>query len=84
MKYFQSHLLHYLILAVLFLMGGLTVILVPSLPIKWVVIIGLALTYLTWGIWHHYQEHELNKETIFEYLGIIALVVIVLLMVSSS
>lgn len=74
-------LLHYAILLLLLLGGGILIVLLPSTPIHWAIIAFVGLSYLVWAIWHHHETQTLNRESMLEYVFIIAIISLVLLLI---
>lgn len=73
------HILHYLILA-LILSSGLFLLFIyngrPSL--QYYLGVGMAMSYFSWGIVHHYMQGDLHVKHMVEY-GLIALFGVILL-----
>lgn len=77
----KAHLIiHYSLLLAIFLAGGLSLLLVADKTINTVVLIALAAVYTTWGAWHHHEHNTLTKNTLFEYLGVSSIIIVVYLL----
>lgn len=74
--------IHYVMLLLLLLGAGLLILALPTTTTThWVIIGGIGLTYLVWAIWHHHDAKTLTKESILEYVCIIAIIILVLLLI---
>jgi len=79
----KHHLIvNYVLLFFIFLLGGLSLVLVNDQTIKMIILAALAITYLTWGAWHHHQHGTLSKDVLLEYAGVIGLIIMIFLLVS--
>jgi hypothetical protein len=78
----KGRLVQYLILLALLLGAGLFVLYYPYLWAKYTAIGFIVVTYLIWAIWHHYQDGTLTRQTIFEYIGLLCLIALVLVLLS--
>ncbi|MBI1871935.1 hypothetical protein HYS10_00795 [Candidatus Collierbacteria bacterium] len=68
------HLGHYILLLTIMLVGIVLVLLTgKNLSLQTGVVIFLALSYFTWGLFHHALEKELHLEIILEYILFAAL-----------
>lgn len=81
-KYNKINILHYLVL-LLVLVAGLSLLLMynnhPEL--QFFVGVGIAISYFSWGITHHYLIGDLHRKHVVEY-GILAILGIILLKVA--
>ena len=70
----MEHLSHYLVLFGILLVSFAGLILF-SYDKNFQIAVGLALSvsYVAWGVTHHYLHHDLHMETFIEYLVIAAL-----------
>jgi hypothetical protein len=82
MNYLRHHLFHYAFLLALILCAGIAAIWLQNSTYRWWIIGPIALTYLVWGIWHHWEHHDLTKEVVLEYLAIALLLVVVMTLIS--
>ena len=74
--------INYVLLFFIFLIGGLSLVLLGDQMMKMVILASLAVTYLIWGAWHHHQHGTLNKDVLLEYLGVIGIIIMIFLLVS--
>ena len=76
---FTHHVFHYLILGII-LIGGLTAFFsFRNYPvIQFLIGIAMALSYIFWGIIHHFIDHVLSIKIVIEFV-IIAIFVIIIL-----
>ncbi len=77
--------LHYIVL-VLILMGGvISFFMVKENPFLQLMIgIVTSVSYVLWGIIHHYMDHSLHKKIVIEYLLIGAIAIVLLSTVIKS
>lgn len=69
MKSFTKHLTHYLVLFGILLAGFAGLVLFSYDKVFQVsVAVALVFSYASWGITHHYLDHDLRVETVVEYL----------------
>jgi len=79
MKSFTKHLSHYLTLFGILLAGFAGLILFSyDRNFQVAVAFALSLSYVAWGISHHYLHKDLHIETFFEYLAVAVLGFIVI------
>lgn len=75
----KIHIFHYLILALVLAAGVLFLFMYQGKPqIQFYIGIGLAISYLSWGVIHHYLAEDLHKKHVVEY-GLFALLGLFLL-----
>lgn len=74
---------HYLLLALIFLTGGVAVVILDNGLFRWTVLGSLVALYIIWGIWHHYEDKSLTHQIVLEYAGISTLIAIILFLASS-
>lgn len=69
MKSFIRHLSHYMVLFGILLAGFAGLILFSyDKAFQISVASALVLSYASWGITHHYLDHDLHLETVIEYI----------------
>ncbi|KKS94748.1 MAG: hypothetical protein UV71_C0019G0007 [Microgenomates group bacterium GW2011_GWC1_43_13] len=79
MKSFTKHLSHYLTLFGILLAGFAGLILFSyDRNFQVAVAFALSLSYVAWGVSHHYLHKDLHIETFFEYLAVAVLGFIVI------
>lgn len=73
---FKKHMIHYLILFLIIIIGGIGFFWQTDKTIKFLLAVMVAGGYVSWGIIHHYLEKNLSLKIVLEYLfmGILALV----------
>ena len=75
----KVYIFHYLILALVLLAGLIFLFMYQSQPeIQLIIGAGLALSYFSWGILHHYLLEDLHKKHVVEY-GLLAIFGVILL-----
>ncbi|MBI2029717.1 hypothetical protein HYT02_04830 [Candidatus Gottesmanbacteria bacterium] len=76
---FSHHIFHYLVLTII-LVGGLTAFFsFRNYPvIQFLIGIGISLTYVLWGIIHHYIDRDLSIKIVIEFAVIAVFVIIIL------
>lgn len=79
MSYFSRHLVQYLLLIGIILLGIAVALIAPSYQVRLLSAVSLPVLYFIWGILHHFLEHELNLGTILEYFVISLILLVVLL-----
>lgn len=68
MRHFLRHLSHYLVLFGILLAGFAGLILFSYDKVfQTAIASALVMGYVSWGVTHHYLDHELNLETVLEY-----------------
>lgn len=77
-KYYHEHLIQYGLLVVVFVFSIFLLLQLKSFLPRLVTIFILSLIYFGWGIWHHYEEKNLSRSHLLEYLAISALIFAVL------
>ena len=78
-KDISTHPLHYFFLLCIQLVGLWGVFWFSYLPMAQLIIISsMALGYILWGIFHHYEHHDLHPKIVWEYV-LVALLGILLL-----
>lgn len=69
MKNVAKHLSHYLVLFGILLAGFTGLVLFPyDKAFQVAVASALVASYASWGITHHYLDHDLHLETVIEYI----------------
>ncbi|HCC09067.1 TPA: hypothetical protein DEP81_03755 [Candidatus Woesebacteria bacterium] len=69
MRHFLKHLSHYMVLFGILLAGFAGLILFSyDKAFQIAVASALVLSYVSWGVAHHYLDHDLRLETVIEYL----------------
>lgn len=82
-SYFFRHLIQYLLLAGIILLGITVALAAPGYPTRLLAAVGLPLLYFGWGVLHHLLEHRLSLPTVLEYLAISLILLVVLLNLTS-
>jgi len=77
-KYYQEHVLQYILLIITFTFFLYLLFLLTNYVFKVVVVSFLSMLYFGWGMWHHWEEKNLNRKHFFEYLVISALIFMIL------
>jgi hypothetical protein len=77
-KYFREHLLQYILLVIIFVFGIGFLFQLESDLAKTLSIFALAMVYLFFGIFHHWEERNLTRTHVLEYLAISAFIFAVL------
>lgn len=77
-KYHREHLLQYALLAVVFIFSLAILIQLTEMVPRLLVICVLSAFYLGWGVWHHWEEKNLTRAHVLEYLLISTLIFVVL------
>lgn len=68
-KDFSRHPLHYFVLLCLQLIGLWGLFWFNYRPLtELVILIYMAISYVGWGIFHHYEHHDLHVKIVLEYL----------------
>jgi hypothetical protein len=86
MRHFLKHLSHYTVLFGILLAGFIGLVLFSyDKAFQVAVATALVLSYASWGIAHHYLDHELRLETVIEYIvvAILGFVIIFSLIIRS-
>lgn len=79
----RRHLIfNYFLLFFIFLIGGLTLVLIDSGIIQDVILLSLAAVYITWGLWHHHEHKTLSKDVVLEYVGVTGIIILIYLLAS--
>jgi hypothetical protein len=81
MSHSRTRLIQIILLLGIVLCGGLAIILLHDRFYRWIVLGELSATYLIWSIWHHYEDHTLSREVLFEYLAILGLTIVVMALI---
>ena len=75
----KQHFLHYLVLALELFAGLILLFMYQSQPkLQFYIGLGIAISYFSWGIIHHYLNKDLHKKHVVEY-GLIAVLGVILL-----
>ena len=74
--------INYLLLFLIFLTGGLTLVLVDVQQVKAVILLSLAAIYIIWGLWHHHEHQTLSKDVVLEYIGVVGIIILIYLLAS--
>lgn len=75
----QTHTFHFTILLLLFLVGFIAFARINGNPREQILItILMGITYVVWGLFHHYFEHNLNWKVVIEYISIACIGVLTL------
>ena len=65
----SRHPLHYFVLICIQLIGLWGIFWFSYLPMgQLVIVIAMAIGYILWGIFHHYEHHDLHPKIIWEYI----------------
>jgi len=73
----SRHPLHYFVLLCIQLVGLWGIFWFSYLPQgQFVIILAMAIGYVFWGIFHHYEHKDLHAKIIWEYVLVAALAVI--------
>ena len=80
-KYYYEHILQYVLLAIAFILALTLLFQLKDFLLKLVTIILISLVYFVWGIWHHWEEQNLSRTHVFEYLVVSILIFAVLVFV---
>ena len=70
--------IHYLVLAFIFLAALIGLVTLRYHPLRPLAIIATAVAYLVWGIVHHAILGTLHRKVVLEYLGLAALGAIII------
>ncbi len=71
----SHHLIHFLVLFLIFAIGGVLLFHFQGYPtLKIFISLGTVLAYVVWGIVHHWLEKRLRWEIVLEYILVGALV----------
>lgn len=72
----KTHLVHYLILIFIILVGGISFIFFQDHIIRFTIGLLLVVSYILWGIFHHFLESNLNSKIVIEYIliGILSII----------
>lgn len=77
----RLHILHYLILLLVLLSGGLLLFMYAHRPyLQFYIGVGIAISYFAWGVIHHHLLEDLHRKHVVEY-GMLAMLGIFLLKV---
>ena len=77
-KYHREHLVQYGLLLVIFAFSLFLLVQINNVFTRLFIITVLALVYLAWGIWHHFEEKNLTTSHVLEYSVVAALIFTVL------
>lgn len=77
-KYYYEHIIQYVLLVISFVVAVSILFQVKDFVWKLVIVTLISLIYLSWGIWHHWEEKNLTRTHILEYLVISVLIFTVL------
>ena len=77
-KYHREHLIQYGLLLVIFAFSLFLLVQINNVFTRLLIITVLALVYLGWGIWHHFEEKNLTTSHVLEYSVVAALIFTVL------
>ena len=77
-KYHLEHIVQYVLLVIVFVFSISLLFQLTDFVLKLAVISFLSLCYLVWGIWHHWEENNLTRTHVLEYLVISVLIFTVL------
>lgn len=83
-KYNHEHILQYALWVVVFVVSVILLFQIYSSLLKLTIISFVSIFYLLWGIWHHWEEKNLNRTHVLEYLAISSLIFIILAFVFLS
>lgn len=83
-KYYFEHILQYALLVVVFIVSVTVLFQIYNLILKLVIITFVSFFYLLWGIWHHWEEKNLNRTHVLEYSAISGLIFVILAFVFLS
>ena len=72
--------INYLLLFLIFLTGGLTLVLIDQQQLKAIILLGLAAIYIIWGLWHHHEHQTLSKDVALEYIGVVGIIILIYLL----
>jgi len=76
-KDFSHHPLHYFILLCILLVGLWGILWFDYLPLtQLVIMVCLAVSYVTWGVVHHHHHRNLHPKIVFEYVLVAILAVL--------
>lgn len=68
-KKFNEHILYYISLIIIFVLGTLLISLVsPNKQLQMAIFSFVALLYVIWGILHHFINHEITSKIVVEYI----------------
>jgi hypothetical protein len=70
--------LQYLLLTIVIVALLFPAFLVQNSSIRFLLILAISLIYFFFGIFHHYEEKNLSKKIVFEYMGVSLIVFVVL------
>lgn len=78
----KNHILHYLIILGIVLLGVVSLVLFSAdKSIQLIILITITLLYLAYGILHHSLEHDLTMKIVIEYTLIAFLTIVLFLFV---
>lgn len=81
----KTHVMHFLILAVILVIGTLGFFsVVGNRPTQLAIGIATAVAYVIWGILHHALQHDIHRKVVVEYALIGALAILLLTIALSS
>lgn len=72
----RKHLAEFILLIFAFAVGVFIFFTASNEDIKRLIVVGLALLYPVWGIWHHHEHGHLNRFIAWEY-GLVGMLVLV-------
>ena len=82
-KYLLKHAFEYTLMILIFITTLAALFILDDPHLKRTAIFAVSALYPLWGIIHHWQEKNLTKETIFEYLAFSGLILWILLVTIS-
>ncbi len=74
----KRHAVHYFLLLLIFMAGGIAFFSVSDHLLKFRVVILVSAAYFLWGFLHHFSENNLTSKVVVEYLLMSALSVTLL------
>ncbi|OGY24327.1 MAG: hypothetical protein A2172_00485 [Candidatus Woykebacteria bacterium RBG_13_40_15] len=77
-KYYREHLLQYLLVVIVFVFSLFLLLQLKDFLYKSLVVGFLSIFYLTFGIWHHWEEKNLRLGHVLEYLIVSTIIFVVL------
>lgn len=71
MQTLQDHIIYYISLVLLILLGGILVVVSsPYVKLQMLFVVLTAIFYIAWGIIHHWLHHDLYAKIVIEYVVI--------------
>ena len=76
----RKHLFYYIGLVAMILVGMLLIIqYAANKQSQMVIVVGLGVLYVCWGVIHHYLHHNLRARIVLEYVAVASLGVVAIL-----